>query len=230
MPLSSNDTLTASDYEDLVNTAKCLSRHTVNGRVICKAMQLPDGSIVKLFRVKRLLSSARLISYDKRFCRHADALAALGIPTLEVMAVYGVPSIKRTAVHYRPLEGCDLRELALKGALDHRLARDLGGFFHEVHQRGIYFRSIHFGNIVLATKGGLGLIDLADMRVRRWPLGTAKRIRNLRHLLRYKEDRQFLAPVRDAFLHGYCRSASLSSSQAKRFCLHFARYFSGSAG
>ena len=40
--------------------------------------------------------------------------------------------------------------------------------------------------------GNLALIDIADMRCSRWALGNRKRLRNFRHLARYRDDMALL--------------------------------------
>ena len=64
----------------------------------------------------------------------------------------------------------------------------LGAFIAKLHDRGVYFRSLHLGNIVMTPEGTLGLIDIADMRFSRGQLTASQRKRNLRHLLRYPSD------------------------------------------
>jgi len=54
--------------------------------------------------------------------------------------------------------------------------------------RGIYFRSLHLGNIVLTPEGSLGLIDIADLSFQRRPLSKAKARRNLAHFTRLLEN------------------------------------------
>jgi len=80
-----------------------------------KVLVLKDGAFLKLFRVKRLFSSARLRPHAFRFARNARALHRLGIPTVEVLEVLRIPPIKRTAVQYQPLEGRTLRDLVADG-------------------------------------------------------------------------------------------------------------------
>jgi len=178
-----------------------LAALTRDGRILeqdhrgSKVFQLPDGKILKLFLVKRLLSSATLQPYSLRFMRNAAGLERLGIPTLKVQSGYRLPEWRRTAVLYEPLPGLTLRQLVEKGALSAAHAVQLGIFVAHLHNRGIYFRSLHFGNIVQTPSGDFGLIDIADLRLRRGPLPSRYRLRNLRHLCRLPQDRQWLRSV-----------------------------------
>lgn len=156
-----------------------------------KVLLLADGTYFKLFRVKRLITSARLTPYSKRFAENAKKLAQLNIPTVSVIDTFKIPSINRTAVHYNPLPGTVVRNL--KNNLNETLAKKLGTFIRQLHEKGIYFRSLHLGNIVLTPEDQLGLIDIADMKILRHALPNQMRIRNFYHLCRYKEDKKIIS-------------------------------------
>jgi tRNA A-37 threonylcarbamoyl transferase component Bud32 len=93
------------------------------------------------------------------------------------------------------------------------LRSQLGTFIAQLHEKGIYFRSAHLGNVVLTPEGHLGLIDIADMRTYRRPLRKAQRIRNFKHMLRYKEDRAWLlGNANDAFAKAYLAAQTVCSA------------------
>ena len=218
--------LSLREYQHLTCQATPLSIEIVDGHTCHKVLQLQDGSIMKLFRIKRLLSSARIVPPAKRFQRNVERLQSHGIPTVALQAVYDIPSMARTAVHYRYLGGITLRDVCAKDALTPQLAHRLGTFFASLHQKGIYFRSIHFGNMVLTTPDHrIGLIDVLDMRFRRGPLNRFLRRRNLRHLFRYGIDIDCLAPVRDSFFDAYRTSSRLRPGSEKTLRSHFEAYF-----
>lgn len=206
--------LTQAAFENLCRGAKVLEQDTRG----VKVLQLPDGNMLKLFRVKRSWSSARLWPYSKRFCRNAARLARLGIPTVSVLAWYQLPSPKLTAVLYRPLPGLTIRQIARSGGLDQRLLHQMGAFVGGLHAQGVYFRSLHFGNIVQTPEGQLGLIDIADLGVRPWPLFGFERLRNFRHLCRLEEDRQgFGQDGWREFCAAYVAAGGSSASNAQEF-------------
>ena len=156
-----------------------------------KVLLLVDGSMLKLFRRKRLLSSAAWYPYAERFADNASALRQRGIPVPEVIDVFRIPSIGRDAVHYHPLPGRTLRQLRREGLEPSREARLKDAFTHllvELHEKGVYFRSLHLGNVVCTPDGRLGLIDIADARMSRRPLRRHQRIRNLQRLLKTAEE------------------------------------------
>ena len=65
-----------------------------------KVLRLADGTLLKLFRRKRLISSAALYPYAQRFVDNAEALAQKGIRVPRVISVSRVPSVKRDAVQH----------------------------------------------------------------------------------------------------------------------------------
>lgn len=157
-----------------------------------KVLRLHDGRMLKLFRRKRLISSALLFPYARRFARNASVLRELGIPCPEVIATYRIPSIQRDAVYYAPLPGDTLRQLLDDRQQAQALRAQLGRFVAQLHEAGVYFRSLHLGNVVLTPERELGLIDIADLQRQRRALRDSQRERNFHHMLRYPQDRQWL--------------------------------------
>ena len=162
-----------------------------------KVLRLDDGTYLKLFRMKRLITSARVYPYWRRFVENAIKLNAMGIPTLSVINSYDLPHLKRTAVHYDPLPGSTLRDVA---EVDAELVAKLGRFLCEIHDKGVYLRSLHLGNVVLTPEDDLGLIDVADMKIRSRSLPGRLRVRNYYHMCRYEEDRAVLSQYEGEFL------------------------------
>lgn len=153
-----------------------------------KVLRLQDGNYLKLFRRKRFISSAAWYPYAQRFADNALALRQRGIPCPEVIALYRIPDIRRDAVLYRPLAGDVLRHVVHSGTAPANLVARLGCFVAALHVAGIYFRSLHLGNIVLTPPGSLGLIDIADLRIYHRPLRQGERRRNLARLRRDPDD------------------------------------------
>lgn len=150
-----------------------------------KVYRLTDGNFLKLFRRKRLISSALFVPYSDRFWRNALRLKELGIPTLTPLELYVLDNSSLSAVLYRPLAGRTLKDIYLDEP--EAFGKHLQGlidFIRTLHHRGIYFRSLHLGNIVSTPEGTLGLIDIADLSVQRRPLSKAKARRNLAHFSR----------------------------------------------
>lgn len=151
-----------------------------------KVYLLQDGNILKLFRRKRFFSSALLRPYSTRFINNAARLQKLGVPTLEVLAFYKLQKPGMTAVLYRPLPGKTLRQLSNQENFSwQQTLPALVELIRSLHACGIYFRSLHLGNIVVTPENTLGLIDVADMRFLRAPLPRYLARRNLQHFARY---------------------------------------------
>lgn len=189
--------LSKEGYLTLREGAKVIEADTFGDKVLL----LTDGTYLKLFRRKRWLSTALFFPYSKRFVQNAKKLVALNIPTVSIIELYKIPSIHRTAVHYSPLTGRTLRSIT--EPIDDVLADKLGKFFRTLHDKGIYFRSLHLGNIVLTPENKLGLIDISDMKVYKSPLTETQRIRNFQHCNRYPEDNKKMDHCTNAFISGY---------------------------
>lgn len=166
-----------------------------------KVLRCADGQYIKIFRIKHRISMARLRNPAKQFCGNAARLRALDIRTVEPLALYRIPSQQRFAVRYAPLQGHTLRQLLREFSLPESCLARLGGFIAHLHDKGVYFRSLHLGNVVLCPDGELGLIDVLDCRFR-WfgrPLSAGQRLRNFRHLFRYEEARSIESAVMVAY-------------------------------
>lgn len=178
--------LTLADYRALVDRCEVIERDGFGEKVLYTS----DGLVIKIFRRKRLLTTALLFPYAYRFARNARALSERGVPTVTILEHACCAPLKRHLVTYRPLPGLTVRKALQSGACDAaELLTAVSRFVADLHQKGIYFRSLHFGNIIVSPANlQLGLIDVADMAVRRRPLGARLRMRNFRHLLRYPDD------------------------------------------
>lgn len=155
-----------------------------------KVLKLVDGRIFKFFRRKRWWSSARWRPYSSRFCANALRLQALGVPTVVIDAHYRLENAGETAVLYQPLPGDTLRQIGRRGEFTMQVQEALGTFVASLHEKGVYFRSLHMGNVVCTSSGAFGLIDIADMQIRARPLSPSLRLRNFRHMCRLDEDKQ----------------------------------------
>ncbi len=209
-----------ADYLVLRGDAQVIEADGYGEKVLLRT----DGSYLKLFRRKRRISSAAWYPYARRFADNAARLSQLGIPCPRVLAVYRFPDIQRDVVHYQPLPGDTLRQIIRRPMGDadaHALRDQLGRFVARLHEQGVFFRSIHLGNVVRTEEGHLGLIDFADMKILRRPLSDSQRQRNFAHLLRYREDGLWLlADSGTAFAQAYT-AVSKKGMQASdiRACL-----------
>ena len=160
-----------------------------------KVLRLTDGSMFKLFRRKRLITSAAWYPYAQRFVDNAAALREKEIPVPCVIGAMRIPSVKRDAVHYLPLEGVTLRQLIRQGLdpkTEQALKKRFTEFVMHLHTLGIYFRSLHLGNVILTPSGELGLIDFSDLRIYRRSLPVFMRRRNIQRMLGIDRERGWI--------------------------------------
>jgi len=204
---------TLAEFEFLTKDAKILEKESAG----VKVLQLPDKRIVKLFRRKRLVSSQIWAPRAWRFDRNARILKERGIPTITVESHFEISEIERQAVVYYRLEGETLRDW-MKGKEESeriRMVAKLGAFIAQIHEAGILFRSLHFGNVLVMEDGELALIDIVDMGFT-WfgSLTVSQRIRNFHHMDRYDSDRVELAANHSGgFIKKYLEACSVTEKQ-----------------
>ena len=174
--------LAQADLEQQIVGAQILEADSFGAKVYL----LENGNILKLFRRKRVFSSALLRPYSRRFIDNAARLEQLGIPTLRVLAHYRLDKPGMTAVLYDPLPGQTLSQLSRQEGFSwQQTLPDMIRLVRTLHRSGVYFRSLHLGNIVVTPDQQWGLIDVADMRFFRRPLSARMIKRNLQHFARY---------------------------------------------
>lgn len=205
--------MTRSAFQALVAGARVLEQR--HGRA--KVLLLPDGDIVKLFNVRPRLSGALIYPYSFRFRRNTRKLSMRGILSVEVRHVFFCPSERAHGVIYPLLPGRTLLEVLAEDSDPSRYAATVGRFVADLHARGIYFRALHPGNILVTPDGGLALIDVGDVRFRSGPLGDWLRVRNFRHLVRRKgHAEQILRMGTQAFVTAYLDAAGIAGQRRER--------------
>jgi len=148
----------------------------------------PDGTITKLWkRKKSLFSSDRFRSYAQRFIDNATGLTAKGINVPDILNHAVLEGERISIVSYRALPGNSIRDL-LKDSPERVDIPALGRYILSLHDKGIFFRSIHFGNIILLPDNNYGLIDITDVRYYKNPVPLRRRAVNLATPLRYSDD------------------------------------------
>ncbi len=179
-----SELLTSYDFDIMCQGGDVLEKTERGPKVI----QLKNGDIIKLFRVKRFFSGARIYSYARRFCRNAIRLNHIGIATIKVKKLYHFSDGVYSAVLYEPLEGETIRHVAQSAAVNDELTQSLATFLSKLHQKGVHFHSLHTGNVVITPADEIGLIDISDLSIYPWPLFCRTRVRSFNRLCRYNED------------------------------------------
>lgn len=209
--------LSLTEYQQLTSDANVLAEDGFGEKVL----HLRDGTMLKLFRVKRWWSSALFYNYAKRFFVNAQTLARKSIITVTALRYIDIPAIKRTGVIYQPLSGANIRDYATRhnNALNAELITRLGAFIAELHNKGIYFRSLHLGNIVLTAENELGIIDIADLKINKKSLPFSLRLRNMQHMKRYMKDIALLQCDQNSlFVDAYVAAADFKLSGKQIQC------------
>jgi hypothetical protein len=200
-------------FEALISSGKVLEtdEHGV------KVLETDDQDIIKIFRLKRVFSSAFLFPYAWRFKNNARLLRKKGIETVNVKKVEYCLSEQRHLVTYDKIAGQTIRELLTKKGKDEDLIKKLIAFVARLHAKGIYFRSLHFGNVVVTNKGEMALIDIADLSVYPCSLINYLRIRNWERLLKYSFEKSYVIDFgEEQFFDRYADDAFLSLAQREK--------------
>lgn len=172
------ETIDLSFLQTIIDNSTLLEADASGPKVLLTSKR----TIIKIFRRKRLLSSALWRPYSLRFIKNAEKLGKLGIPSITPIRHIKIAKHPITAVEYFPLEGRTLQEIYHEDPLKlTRKSNDVKKFIYTLHEKGIYFRSLHLGNIVVTPDGKFGLIDIADMRFFGKPLSTGQKKRNSEH-------------------------------------------------
>lgn len=174
--------VSANELQNWLSTGEVLERDSHGPKVV----RLTDGSFLKIFRSRRPLL-ARWRPEAQRFVRNAERLQALGIATPQMIECAWLERDQGVnACLYAPLEGTPL-DCLFKQQRERfdALLPAFAAYIRQLHERGIYFRSLHLGNVLLLPEGGFGLIDFLDLRFKRGPLRRALVRRNFAHLHNY---------------------------------------------
>ena len=200
-------------WNELIENASILQQE-IRG---IKVYLLPGQDVIKLFRIKRIFSWSFIYPYSMRFARNGRRLQARGIPTVQVDRIFYCHSIKRHGVIYKLMQGENLHSLLSNENPDPELMAELAAFMVRLHDKGIYFRSLHLGNVIKMPDGELGLIDIGDMRFRPWSLTPNERARNFRHLFRSAD---YNSPMLEYgyrnFMRDYLHSVHMRPRQLER--------------
>lgn len=180
--------VTAKEFQDWLSHGEVLEKDSHGAKVI----RLTDGKLLKIFRSRRLPWLARLRPDAARFDERASRLQAVGIQTPTICEICWIDRSKLiSACLYEPLAGQPLDRLFRDSREQFDvLLPQLAAYIYRLHQRGIYFRSLHLGNILRTPDDDFGLIDFLDIRFKSRPLGRMLIRRNFQHLRNYLQRRK----------------------------------------
>lgn len=179
--------VTANEFQSWLEHGQVLEKDSHG----VKVMHLNDGHYLKIFRSRRHPWLVRWFPDAQRFKRHAQRLNQLGIHTPQIIESLWIdPRRGISACLYSPLAGRTLEQLYRQTpSLLVELLPELASYIKSLHRKGIYFRSLHLGNILIEGHQ-FGLIDFLDLRFKRAPLSQRLIHRNFAHLQNYLQRRQ----------------------------------------
>jgi hypothetical protein len=144
------------------------------------------NEIIKIFNVRGIISSGFFNTYASRIIKNSLKLKIYDIPSIEITNELIFQYNKRlSGVSYKYIPGTTYRDLNHKITMD--MITNLANYISNIHKKGIYFRAMHLGNILLHNKK-LILIDIANIHFYPWPLFVFTRARAFRRMIKYQDD------------------------------------------
>lgn len=180
--------VTARQQESWLATGRIVERDARGPKVV----QLSDGRFLKIFHIRGATTLARLFPPAALFARNAELLKQQGIAAPQVSETLWLDkSAGLSACLYQPLEGCSLEQIFKQDPQQlERILPALARFIAQLHNKRIYFRSLHLGNILWLDNEEFGLIDFLDLHRKKLPLSDWHVQRNFRHLESYLQRRE----------------------------------------
>lgn len=180
-----------------------------------KAFLHPSGLVYKLVDSRWHWRPSGPQRKAFRFRHNAKRLAARGIPCPEVVELLELTGKGQHVIVYRLLPGEAVRDALPAARNPELIRRDLAAFLARLHGAGVFFRAGHLGNYLIQPDGAMALIDLQDLWISVFSLGTVHRVRAFRILMKYAGDRERLGGDAQlgAFTAEYLAHARLNALQ-----------------
>lgn len=180
--------ISAQEFENWLANGEVLEQDGRGPKVI----RLGDEQILKIFRPRRRFWLSRLMPQATHFNHNATRLADLYIRVPQVSECFWLDKSQAVSgCSYTPLPGHSLEQIYQRSRREFEaLLPAFAAFIYSLHQRGIYFRSLHLGNVLQLPDGSFGLIDFLDIHFKRAPLAQRLVARNLEHLRSYLQRNQ----------------------------------------
>ncbi len=144
------------------------------------------NEIIKIFNVRGYISSGFYNTYASRIIKNSIKLKEHEISSIEITNELAFQYNNRlSGVSYKYIPGKTYRDLGNK--ITKEMITDLAKYISIIHKKGIYFRAMHLGNILLHNKK-LFLIDIAKIHFYPWSLFIFTRARAFRRMIKYQDD------------------------------------------
>ncbi len=177
------------------------------------------NEIIKIFNVRGYISSGFFNTYASRIIKNSIKLKEHEISSIEITNELAFQYNNRlSGVSYKYIPGKTYRDLGNK--ITKEMITDLAKYISIIHKKGIYFRAMHLGNILLHNKK-LFLIDIAKIHFYPWPLFIFTRARAFRRMIKYKDDIKHFGLINyKNLINEYMVSSKFNSFERIRFQLY----------
>jgi len=208
--------MSKQEYSELIEKGNILERDPSGVKVV----EVSNAKIFKIFRLKRLFSSAYFSPYASRFKKNASELKKRGIETVEVDNILYCEEEQRHVLSYKKVIGMPIRSILEIEKDNKTLFKKFIRYVSLLHSKGIYFRSLHFGNIIVKPNGDFVLIDISDMLFFNKKLTINHRARNFHHLIKNKFEREIIDYYGwDDFINDYASCSELVERDTRKLKL-----------
>jgi len=180
--------VTAQELESWLASGKILEKDGRGPKVVA----LCNGLFLKIFHTRRHPLLARMQPAARRFAKNSEILLALGVAAPRVVELFWIDrDLGISGCLYEPLPGLSLEQIFTHNPSQGiHLLGSMTAFIRQLHRKGIYFRSLHLGNILQLPNGDFGLIDILDLQHKRRPLNNWQIKRNFQHMRHYLKRKQ----------------------------------------
>lgn len=175
--------VTAQELESWLATGKVLEKDARGPKVVA----LESGLFLKIFHTRRHPLLARLQPAARRFAENARRLPLKSIAAPRVVDLFWLDRASGlSGCLYDPLPGLSIEQIYFDNPKQvQSLLEPLAIFIRNLHRQGVYFRSLHLGNILQLPDGSFGLIDILDLKNKNRALNSWQINRNFQHLKHY---------------------------------------------
>ena len=177
------------------------------------------NEIIKIFNVRGYISSGFFNTYASRIMKNSIKLKDHEISSIEITNELAFQYNNRmSGVSYKYIPGKTYRDLGNK--ITKKMITDLAKYISIIHKKGIYFRAMHLGNILLHNKK-LFLIDISKIHFYPWSLFIFTRARAFRRMTKYKDDIKHFGLINyKNLINEYMNISQFNSFERFRFQLY----------
>jgi hypothetical protein len=202
--------LSPLEFEAHCREARVLERRQAQPVLLAHANAAGVALLTRVWYPKGPWTSDRFWPYSERFRQALGVLASRGIRVPHEVAHGRVTGAGVRFVVHERIDATPLRQLPPDIAL-----RAMAAFAAQLHDKGVYCRSLNLGSVLALPGAGVALSDVSDTRLLGGPLPLRMRARNLGILCVNPSDHEWMQGGRwSDLVMAYCRAGSLSIAQA----------------